>query len=114
MSKGGTIKGQLERVDRELKEEFEIWDEMGVIIVNTYRMNQTEWHHHVALLACERLLKEKLGVTEDEWQLFMKKTMLDEARSFRKIVKQAQSQALRSAIVDGVGVIRPPIDGDKL
>lgn len=110
MSEGGTIKGQLEQVERELQEEFKIWDSLGVIIADTYRMNNTEWIHHIGIMTAERVIKEKLGLSNDEWQLFMKKTMLEEAKKFRPIIEKARSDAIKRQIIDGV-IIKNPMDG---
>jgi hypothetical protein len=107
MSEGGSIKVRLANVQKELEEEFKKWMDAGIPPVGAiYRLNDNEFMHHVHTLAHTKLLKEKLGLTDDEVELAMREVFLSELRLFFPIVLEKRREQLTAKIMPP-GIIRP-------
>ena len=103
MSLGGTIKEQLKKVQSRLDDINARWQEKGFPTPKRgYRMNDDEFMHHVHILAMERLMKSKLGITEDEMKLAIGEVWCDEMEKLEPLIEEARANAIRSQITQGI------------
>jgi hypothetical protein len=90
------MKARLEKAEEELNAEFKVWEDEGLPNLGSiYRLNDNEFMHHVHVLALEKVLKEKFGLTDDEMLLAQKQIFLQEAQTFRPMVVKEIAKAKR-------------------
>jgi len=110
MSQGGTIKGKLDAVTKELDEEMEHWKEARLPSPdNIWRMNEDEFKHHCHLEAIIQIIKDKFEMSEDELNLYLRTTVLEEMRTIRQGAATLRRQALQQDILRGVLPPNPQI-----
>lgn len=105
---GEELEQALAEIEEELAQETKYWQEAklppaGLI----YQLGPQQFEHHCHGETFLRLFM-MMGLTEDQVNLVYRQTVLKELRGLRKVAKEAQREALRHAIVDGVNVVKPP------
>lgn len=105
MSNTGTPKARLEKVTKELEEEMEKWNELGLDI-SKWRMGAMEAHNHCAIIAMAELIQDKLGVSEDEVNFYLRRTTLKFAKIQREaaepMMEEIRSEMIRRQITEGI------------
>ncbi len=103
MSQGGSIKARSDAIDKELADELKRWNEAKLPGPKAmYRMQEDEFTHHVRLLALERLVCEKLGVSELEHEVAVKEVFLEETKAMFAPAREARSAAIQAQLTNGV------------
>lgn len=108
MAEGGTRKAQLAALDKELQNEQDEWVKAKLPNPGQlFRMNDQEFQHHCHVETMLVILKEKLGMSDEELNLYYKRVVLREMEGLRVIAAKLRSAALRQSIVDGTGLFPP-------
>lgn len=105
MSEGGTIKSRLDKVSKELVDENKLWDEKGASI-SGWQMGQSEVYVRCEVLALAQIIRDKLGMSEDEMSLYLRIETLKFIQELRETlfpkIDEAKQQFLRQQIVEGI------------
>jgi len=110
MAEGGTIKARLDKVTKELEEESKLWAQARLPDSSQmFRMGDGEFQHHCHVETITRLLKDVIGIDEDQMNLTYREVVLGEMRTLRQAAAEMRKQALRNDIVRGVPLL-PPIE----
>lgn len=109
MAEGGTIKARLEAVQKALDDMTQKFTDEGLYIGN-WRMGDMEFAWRCEQLTIVRILTEKLGMSQDELDLYFKETVLEQLTELLPVWKERRDEARRQAIIDGVNPLRPPLD----
>ena len=106
MAEGATLKSRLDTVTKELEEETAIWNKKNWAITN-YRMGHAEFYVRCEVIAIYKLMKDKLGISEDEFTLYLRTAVLDQMREQRKMQEANESAAIRRRLTEGITIVPP-------
>ena len=67
-----------------------------------YRMGNNEFMHHCHLLALTDLVKQKLGITDEEWEVTMKEWVYTEGMQGLELAKVQRREALKQQLTRGI------------
>jgi hypothetical protein len=111
MAQGATISERLKKANARTEELNRAAMAAGATVGprSGYRMNDDEFQHHIVALTHERIIKEKLGMSDDEYKLYVVETWNDEWAKLIEVIKKGRSEAIRAELTRGV-VIKPNID----
>jgi hypothetical protein len=101
MSEGGTVKARLEKAEEALQAELKTWTELR-LRPQGWRMGDEEFMFRCEQLTVAKLIKEKLGLTDEELQLEFKKVTLEQLQQLRPQVVAQQAEIARAAIMAGI------------
>lgn len=99
MSEGGTRAERLAAVDAELDKELDNWRAMQVNPGQYWRMGNAEFNIRCEILALMEILKDKLGLEQEDFDLVFKRVCLEELRKMRPEVQKQRREAIRNSIV---------------
>lgn len=103
MSQGGTVANQLkEALEEQRKLHAQMAEEGLPPAPILYQFGQSQWIHHIMVLTLERLMVEKLGMTQDELKLEVTKTWNAELAHFAEGARQVKSEQLRAQLTQGI------------
>jgi hypothetical protein len=109
MSRGGSIKVQLQEARDAIDDEAMRWQEQNLPSPKRiWRMNDDEFMHHIHLEAVTELIKDKLDVSDDEVELYLSRAFLQGMKAMYADVLAARSDAVRDQIINGVNIVPPP------
>jgi hypothetical protein len=106
MAEGGTTKAQLEKVTKQLEAEVKIWDDRNWN-PGAFRMGNAELYVRCEVIAIYKLMRDKLGITEDEFTLYLRTAVLESMQQLRKQNEEMQSAKLREDLTRGIHIIPP-------
>lgn len=110
MSRGGTVKEQLDAVQKQLDAEQELWTSEGLPDPGAvWKFGPGELHASLRIDTIVQVLNEHLGITEDQMNLILKKRLLQVMKELRPVIKEAKTSEARMRILDGID-FRPPPD----
>jgi hypothetical protein len=85
----GDLQDQLNTLDTLIAQEEKMWEVQGInpgaITVNVYMLN-------MKMRMMQKLVEVKLGLSEDEMNLWFKQAVLQQLKDDRKMVTKAQAQ----------------------
>lgn len=106
MTQEATLKSRIEKVSKELEVENDTWAKLK-IAPGGYRMNDAELYVRCEVIAIYKIMKDKLGISEDEFTLYLRTAVLEQMRELRKTHEAARSQRVREELTRGIH-IHPP------
>jgi len=111
MAEGGSVKHRMEQAKQRTEELNEACRNAGMSQGprSLYRMNDDEFQHHVSTLTHERILIQKLGISEEEYKLMIQETWNLELQKLLNTWKEFRAGQLREQLTRGI-VIRPDIE----
>jgi hypothetical protein len=120
MAQGVNQKAMQEKLadsQRLIDEEVQLWEEKGLNIHGSISPNIHHFHFACRLIAMQKIMMDKLGVTDDEFQLVMNEVVLKELGEWReKLFEQFDAfkeQQLRQALAPPPGFKLPPFLPDN-
>lgn len=100
MSEGGTKKSRLDSLEKSITEEQENWTALGI---SPQQVGADQFYLHSVSIALFRIIKDMLGVDEDEMNIILRETVLEQMQEMRENVepqvRAARLSALQQAIV---------------
>lgn len=100
MSQEGSIKFRLSKLDEEIDAEMKRYQAAGFPPpMIAWHMGDSEFMHHCHVWALTALLREKLGVTEEEVDLHLKTVFRDEMRKLYVRLDRERVQAMQKSII---------------
>jgi len=103
VSQGGSTAEQTKEIDKALDQMAAEYAEAQVPSPKAiWRMGNDELMHRVHLLALDKILRERFGVTKAEIELATKQCMLDEMEKILVEAKKAKRDMLRMQLTQGI------------
>ena len=106
MAEGALIGKQVEKITKELDAEVELWKQKGWD-VSQYRMGAAELYVRCEVIAIYKIMRDKLGISEEEFTLYLRKAVLEQMQELRKVTDDAESQKLREKLTRGIHIVPP-------
>ena len=106
MADGALLKKRLEKVTKELDTEVALWNTKGWD-ASQYRIGSAELYVRCEVIAIYKVLKDKLGITEDEFTIYLRQAVLDQMKELRRVTDEAESAAIRKRLTDGIHIVPP-------
>lgn len=69
-----------------------------------YAFNQSQWIHHIMVMTLERIVQEKLGMSQDEFRLMVTETWISELEKLSDTAREMKSQQLRAELTRGIQI----------
>lgn len=103
------LQARSDAVDAEMAKFEEEWNTSKLPPIGlSYRFNDMEWMHHIHMTAQEQILIDKLGITKEEVEIYVKETFIKEGRNWMDILRKQRREAIRAGIVPpGGGIFKP-------
>lgn len=101
MAEGGTIKHRLEEATEALEKEQEKWNELQ-ITPHGYRMGDYEFYIRCEVLALTAIVREKLGISEDELTLKLRTAVREQMETMRPAVLEQRKKQIEQQLTQGI------------
>lgn len=108
MTREGAMSERLKRATEALEAEMEEWRQLG-LTPNGWRMGDSEIMFLCQLNAIYEILKEKLEISDDEFNAKLREVTLKQFQQLRERVSKEKSDALLRKLTEGIN-FRPPPD----